>query len=148
MTAKARNRGNNKKGPKELSYRPPVDESDQISLPKAELGYPIFCFKHIDGSIGLKQLSVNNAKKLLDTLQILSRMQWGDIETNSYDRNGYKPMPITAFSRPKPPFLGLEVNSLIVFRVKDVGRIIGHQRGDILHICFIDFSPFKLYDHG
>lgn len=116
-----------------------------------DLSYPVFCFMHLHGSYNVDCCRDKSAKAgLLKKLSMIGSMTWLDIHNSPREGAGSENIPINQLSERVPMRLSKDVTDLECFRFaggNKKSRFLGHRKGSVFHILFID--PLgSLYNHG
>ena len=112
--------------------------------------YPYFSFRYIcQKNHSMKNCSIEQFKKISETLRLLSTLPWKTIESSPREQYGCEPLPQSSIRASMPPIVKSD-EPIDVFRFGDGkrgGRLAGVRREDRFYILFVD-SKYNLYDHG
>lgn len=133
--------------------KPKANKGQTIGAPSAQdtvdtsFDYPIFCFRHLDGTFGMNNCDHDERSALVSQLTRLSQLSWNDIKLSHKHGMGTEKINKSAIRSTFPVFISDDVDHLLAFRFKGLAPFLGHRNGSVLHIIYID-SKFTLYDHG
>lgn len=73
-------------------------------------------------------------------------MTWNEIKLAPKHGLGSEKIARSSIKDTLPDFITDDVQELLAFRFKGKAPFLGHRRGPVLHVIFVD-PKFDLYDH-
>lgn len=135
---KPKKRKNKQQGIAESPFKEP--DQDYNLLP------PIFSFHYMSygTTYCLSKCTDNDKAAIALRLVQLSRFTWKQIASESRKTYGNEQIPLRQFRASKfPSIVTADVNSLMVFRYSQAGRIAGLKKNNIYHIIFVGPDIYK-----
>jgi hypothetical protein len=130
---------------------PSYNQGNKIKLPPSsqdhfEIDYPVFCFKYLDRDFHLDRCTTEEKAALANRLFILSQMSWTQIQLAGRHKGGSEKIARSSIRRPVPKPLTEDVEFLLAIRFDGMKPMVGHRRGPIFHVFFLD-RDLSLYQH-
>lgn len=129
-----------------LSSGTKIKEPQSYSTIDSSIDYPIFCLKHLKSSHGLEICDERERAALINKMATLSKMTWNEIKLAPKHGLGSEKIARSSIKDTLPDFITDDVQELLAFRFKGKAPFLGHRRGPVLHVIFVD-PKFDLYDH-
>jgi len=129
------------KSAKGKKYNYPIPPSSPTII-----GKPVFSFHYLQNSYCVSKCSKRQKIGFVDTMRILSSLEWNLIYSSKRHQYGKEIIPRYRFKVPIP-FCISEDENIIAIRFHDNAPMVGVRRDDIFHIVWFDRN-FTVYDHG
>lgn len=130
--------------------RPKVDgRVPSATPPKAfEDDKPVFCFRYLLTSYGIKHDSLNQRRKsdLAERLSEISQLTWKDLMRADRHGQGFEMLPVDQLKCGLPTQFEDE-KRVMVFRYSERLPMIGIRRGSMYHLLAIEANYNDLYQH-
>jgi hypothetical protein len=108
---------------------------------------PVFCLRYLDKDFGLTNCEKDEKVSLIEKLHTLSQLTWAEIKCQHRHKNGVENIPRHQIRGRIPNFITEDVENFTVFRFDGLKPMVGHRRGNVFHIIWLD-RDFTLYDHN
>lgn len=111
-----------------------------------DIAHPVFCFKYLHRKYNVGVLSPDQRNQFLNQLYNLSQLTWNVINTSPRHGMGFEKITLKQIKPDLNPSFTEDVQHLLSFRFDGMKPFLGHRRGFILHLLFID-PNMEVYDH-
>lgn len=125
----------------------PIEIDDSITG-KSKIGYPVFCFKHLQ-DVSIKGCDHQVFFSLIERIRKLEELGWQEINKSPRHAYGHEGISVNQIKPKLPPFVSEDVEKLYAFRYQGNNLpFLALRNGDILHVIFIETKFGDIYDHG
>lgn len=107
---------------------------------------PHFSLVHLQEDFSLRQCRQEEKAAFADTLDRLSKLTWGEIQSSPRYGLGHEAIARDAIKAPIPSVITQEVR-ILSFRCHGMAPMVGFRDGIVFHVVWLD-RKFTLYDHG
>jgi len=107
---------------------------------------PLFSFEYLDDKYSITQCDHAERSGFADTLRIMGKMTWEQLELTPRHGNGKENIPIAQIRGKKPPIITPDVDHVIAFRFHGTKPMVGHRIDRIFYIIWLD-KDYTLYPH-
>ena len=134
--------------------KPDIKKAEKLKTPLLIDNFPAFTFKYIvnNNHYNLESSSATQELKckVLHKLHNYSKRQWtefiGNKQSTGVEIIDLCKLKKCKVSLPNNQFYN-DIKNVVIFRVSDSARIVGHRIHNICYILWIDWD-FTSYDHG
>lgn len=111
--------------------------------------YPLFCFKHLQLNISIKDCDNNDLfKSLIERLYKLSNLGWDQINKSDRHSYGWEKISLNSIKPQLPSIITPDIKFLYALRYTGNNLpFLGIRSGNIFHIIFIESKFDDIYKH-
>lgn len=130
---------------------PKATKGVRLKLPEVfqrtpDVDHPVFCFRYLAKAYDLSHCTNDESTALVKRLAALSQMAWEEIRLAHRHGVGAEKIARTSIKSPAPSWASADVDFFLAFRFLGKAPFVGHRRGQVFHIIWID-RTFTLYNH-